>query len=1050
MIFCPLAFAADPAWDVDAPHGPGQDVHFDVREGTWLGVDVSPDGRTVLFDLLGDLYTVPIGGGDATRLTQGVAWDTDGHWSADGRRIAYTSDRGGNEELWTMAADGSGAVQVTHTDVDRWSDPVWAPEPGWLLGRRRIVDTRSIGVQELWLLHEAGGAGVKLTDSDADPHAGEAAFSPDGRYIWFSTRDKRFEYNENPHGEMWEIVRYDRQLGERTVVTDLDGSAARPTPSPDGKTLVFLRRDHTKTVLQAMDLATGRLRQLADWLDPDQLEGFELRSTYPRLDFTPDGKALVVWAGGKLWRLDVATRQRTEIPFHVTVDTRITDAARVEKRVDDGPVHAKMLRWPQVAPDGTVYVAGIGRIWALRGDDARPVTPDDVGAYFPTLSRDGKQLAWTSWSDTEGGYVWAGAPGDARRITSTPADVQAPAFSPDGQKLVWLRGSGATMRGHDLGEETRYDLVLGSVKGGDGVVLRSVPFRGSNERAPRPQFSADGTRILWLEDEPVPGRKPPNTVLKSCDLAGRDERVHLRLPGAEEVRLSADGAWVVFKREHQGWVAPMPALGNTTVELADLPTRELTDEAGDFLDVFGGRVTWSHGDQLYSVPLDGLVAAGADTLPTPTVRTMKVEVPRAIGRGTVAFTNARIVTEDDAGVIDHGTLVVKDRRIVAVGADVLPPPGADVLDVGGRTIVPGLVDVHAHLHYASGDVFPQQEWRHLCNLAYGVTTTHDPSASTDLVFGQAELIEAGKMIGPRSYSTGYILYGALDNQGAKITSYEDAEKHILRLLHVGAWSVKSYQQPRRTQRQWIVEAARKLGVLDVPEGGGDLFMNLGMVLDGHSSVEHALPVAPIYDDIVQLWSRAQTTYTPTLIVAYGGPFGEVEQYQDERVWEDPRLRRYTPPDVLMARAYRLAPYLTDATEFRHHLTAQGAARLARAGVNVALGGHGQLQGLGPHWELEMLGMPGAMTPAEALYAGTMGGAKHLGLDQDLGSLRAGKLADLAIVDGDPLADLKNARNVVWVMKDGILYDALTMNRLHPDPETRPPMIWEVAQADLGR
>jgi imidazolonepropionase-like amidohydrolase len=490
----------------------------------------------------------------------------------------------------------------------------------------------------------------------------------------------------------------------------------------------------------------------------------------------------------------------------------------------------------------------------------------------------------------------------------------------------------------------------------------------------------------------------------------------------------------------------MPTLGTATVDADSLPARKLTDLAGDWLSFSGTTLTWNLGDRFFALDVAGVVKKGEEGLPAPVERPLVIEVPRASGKGTVAFTNARIVTMDEAGVIARGTLVVRDREILSLGADVLPPPGATVIDLGGRTVLPGLVDVHAHLHYASGDVFPEQEWRHLANLAYGVTTAFDPSASTDLVFGQAELIEAGRMAGPRTLSTGYILYGADDTQGARIATAADAEKHVRRLMRYGAWGVKSYQQPWRSQRQWIVEACRKLGVLDVPEGGGDLFNNLGMVLDGHSSIEHALPVAPVYADVKQLWSRSGTTYVPTLLVAYGGVSGEHSFYQQEKVWLDERLRRVTPPEVLMGRAYRTGIYITDEAEFHHRTVARDAAELARWGVNVALGGHGQLQGLGPHWELEALGGPGAMTAERALYAGTMGGAKHLGLDQDIGSLRPGKLADLFVVDGDPLEDLRAAREVVFVMKDGILYDGKTMDRLSPEPAKRPRMAWEIAAA----
>ena len=1054
----PLLHAADaekaaeaPPYDISAPHGPGKDVRFDVAAGTWMGLDLSPDGTRILFDLLGDLYTIPVAGGSAARITQGVAWDTDARWSPDGKRIAFTSDRSGNEGLWTMAADGTGARALTDEKVDRYTDPVWSPEAGWILGRRRSVDTRSIGVQELWLLHEEGGGGVKLTAKEADPHAGEAAFSPDGRYIWFSTRAGRFEYNGNPHANLWQIARYDRVLGEKVTITDLGGSAVRPTPSPDGKTLAFITRERERSRLALLDLTTGKVTRFEDTLEGDQMEGFELRSAYPRMDWSPDGKALYYYAAGTFWRRDMMTGQRTRIPFTATVDTRIADAVHPARTVDEGDVRARILRWPKVLADGTTVVAAVGRIWRVAedGSSATALTPDGVTAYSPAVSPDGRSFAYVTWDDATGGQVWVQPlSGKARRrqITVTPAHYQSPTFSADGKELAFLRGSGATARGRDLGGEAYTDLMITPISGGDGTRVRSVPFRGSNARGPRPQFSLDGKRLYWLEDEAQEGRLPEEAVLVSCTRDGTDRQVHLRFDeGAQEVRISPDFRHVTYRQSHEVYVAAMPALGHTTMSSADLPSRKLTDASGDWVDwADDGQITWIHGNRLSTVRVDGVLARDAKEIPAATSRTQTIAVPRLVGEGVVAFTHARIVPVVGAPIPD-GTLVVDGRRIVAMGANVTAPAGSRVIDLGGKTILPGIIDVHAHLHYASGDIFPEQEWRHLVNLSYGVTTVFDPSASTDLVFGQAEQIEAGRMAGPRVYSTGFILYGALDTQRAKIESYEDAERHVRRLQEVGAWGVKSYQQSHRSARQWIVEACRKLGMLDVPEGGGDIWQNLGMILDGHSSIEHAIPEAPLYEDVQKLWAASKTTYTPTLLVAYGGVMGEVEPWQTERVWEDARLARFTPPDVLAARGYRLSPFISDPREWHHHLVAQAAARLRDAGVDVALGGHGQLQGLGPHWEMELFAVPGAMTNAQAIEAATLTGARHLGLDRDLGSLEVGKIADLYVVEGDPLADLKAARNVVWVMKDGVLYDAATMNRITPRPQTREPLIWEAAR-----
>jgi hypothetical protein len=266
-----------------------------------------------------------------------------------------------------------------------------------------------------------------------------------------------------------------------------------------------------------------------------------------------------------------------------------------------------------------------------------------------------------------------------------------------------------------------------------------------------------------------------------------------------------------------------------------------------------------------------------------------------------------------------------------------------------------------------------------------------------------------------------------------VDSLADARSHLRRLRAVGAFSVKSYNQPRRDQRQQLLQAARELGMRVVPEGGSTFYHNLSMILDGHTGIEHAVPVAPLYDDVLSLWGASGVAYTPTLIVGYGGLWGENYWYARENVWEDPRLLTFTPRGVVDARSRRrvLAP---DA-ELYHVTLAAAADALAGRGVAVNLGAHGQLQGLGAHWELEMLGQ-GGMAPLEAIRAATLNGARYLGMDRDLGSIEEGKLADLVVLAANPLDDLRNAREVEYVMANGRLYRAATMDQVWPEARPR--------------
>jgi len=368
------------------------------------------------------------------------------------------------------------------------------------------------------------------------------------------------------------------------------------------------------------------------------------------------------------------------------------------------------------------------------------------------------------------------------------------------------------------------------------------------------------------------------------------------------------------------------------------------------------------------------------------------------------------------------TIVVDGDRILAVGptSSTKAPAGARIENVSGKTIIPGLFDEHAHLHYSTLDIFPQKPWKYAANLAYGVTTTHDPSASNQEVFGQSEMVEAGIMTGPRIFSTGFILYGANLPGRAVVGSLDDARRHLRRLKALGAFSVKSYMQPRRDARQWILKAAREEGMLVVPEGGGDLEMDMTFVLDGHTTIEHALPMTPLRKDIVELVAKSGTSYTPTLLVAYGGISGDKWFHQHYDMWKDERLQKFVPQSVVDGLGRIRSIMATDPADWHHVDVAASAKDVMHAGGRVCLGGHGQMQGLGPHWEMWAF-VQGGMTPLEAIRVATLYPAETLGMAKDLGSIEPGKLADFVVLDKNPLEKIENSETVDRVVKNGRTY-----------------------------
>jgi len=327
---------------------------------------------------------------------------------------------------------------------------------------------------------------------------------------------------------------------------------------------------------------------------------------------------------------------------------------------------------------------------------------------------------------------------------------------------------------------------------------------------------------------------------------------------------------------------------------------------------------------------------------------------------------------------------------------------------------------------ANNEIIPRQSWVNLASLAFGVTTLHDPSNDTSEIFAASEMAKAGEIVAPRIFSTGRIIYGAKASIFAEVNNVDDALRHVRRMKAAGAFSVKSYNQPRRDQRQQVLQAAIEENILVMPEGGSLFQHNMNMIIDGHSGIEHSIPVANIYDDVKQLWSQTKVAYTPTLVVGYGGIWGENYWYHHSEVWKHSLLSKWVPTNILQSRSVRrpMAPK----EDYNHFENARVATELQELGVNVHIGAHGQREGLGSHWEMWMLAQ-GGMKPMDVLKSATIVGAKYLGMDEDIGSIKVGKLADLMILDINPLDDIYATDKVYGVMVNGRLYKSDTMEEL---------------------
>ena len=1038
-------------WDVNAPPGEAATIPIDTHTGTWMSVDVSPDGQTLVFDLLGDLYSLPIEGGEARALTHSIAWEMQPRFAPDGRRIAYMSDAGGGDNAWVMDADGGNAHPVSKEDLRLVNNPAWHPSGEYLAVRKHFAGTRSLGSGEIWLYHASGGKGVQLNEKpNWQKDLGEPAFSPDGRYVYFSqdsTPGRTFAYNKNSNAQIYTIQRLDLRDGSIEPFVTGPGGAVRPVPSPDGKSLAFVRRVGGRSTLFVKDLGRGEERPVWDGLERDLQEAWAVHGVYPAFDWTPDARAVVVWAQGRLWRVDAGSGKAAEIPFHVKDTREVRAAIRFETPVAPDSFDVRQLRWVNVSPAGDrVVYSALGRLYLKDLPDGAPrrlTRQTDHFELFPSFSRDGRRIVFATWNDDALGSVRILdlASGRETAVTNQPGKYLEPRLSPDGNTVVYTRSRGGFLTSPWQGTETGVYRAAADGKGD--------PVRITREGA-APQFGAASDRV-FVTRAGVKDEVEWYSKLVSMNLDAGEEREVAKSEMATEFSVSPDGSWLAFVEGYQAYLVPLVQTGKP-LEIGPkaeaLPVRKLSVNAGENLHWSGDsrKVHFSLGDQLFTRELTqsfGFVDGAPKELPPPSEEGVRIGFAQEADEpgATVALTGARILSMRGDEVIPDGTIVVRGNRIEALGprADVAVPAGATSLDLAGQTIIPGLVDVHWHGGMGEDEIIPQQSWVNYASLAFGVTTLHDPSNDTSEILTQAEMQRAGLVVGPRIFSTGTILYGAKAPFTAKVDGLDDALAHLKRLKAGGALSVKSYNQPRRDQRQQILEAARQTRMLVMPEGGSLFQANMSMVVDGHTGVEHALPIANVYDDVKQLWAQTGVGYTPTLVVAYGGLDGEHYFYATTEVWKHPLLTRYVPRAILDARAIRRETAPEE--EFNVARVARAATELQRAGVNVNIGAHGQREGLAAHWEMWMLAK-GGMTPLEAIRSATLNGAKYLGLDKEIGSLEPGKLADLVVIDGDVLADIRTSDRVSHVMLNGRLYDSATMDEVGATPRKRRPFFFE--------
>ena len=1043
-----LAVAQDAdEWSIEESRAPSTTpLRFTATEGTWISLDVSPDGRHIAFELLGHIYEMPIEGGEALALTSGRSWNSFPRYSPDGTRLAITSDRGGSEDVWILHRGVAGAAGA---DVPENGTKMALPvvQGSWSADGRAIFASalEQDGSMTAYRFNLFGSRQeiASGTTFQAITHFGEHT----GRGVLF------YEHVDRPIPQSGARIKtYDLETAEIRVYRERPGGAFNPALSPDGRYLAYGHRDDREVVVVLHDLETRSERVLVRGLDRDHQEsGPYYFGVAPNWDWHPDGTHLYLTMGGGIHAVEVSSGETAEVPFRAPVDREIDETIRFPFEFPEGETRAWSYRFAHRTPAGVVFEA-LGDIWlADEGGAIRNLTQSAAHETSPVVDADGGWVYYATWTDEALGVVHRRPlnGGAATEVSSRPSQYMSPALGPGGT-LAFIRGAGGLINGARIEEQTEFELVVVA----DGAERRVTDVRGSvmaQGRAPHTVLIDETGEWLYYTEFALgnvaanPGLSADTLVLRRIRPDGTGKTTLYRFPHAERAILSPDRRWIALREYQRSFVTPFEWIGKpVTISAYDgvgFTKRVDPSDGAGMAWSDAGTVSWPRGGMLHEKKLDDILAGTEGAQTTDIAVSFEVALPTT----TVALTNARVITMDEErSVLESATILVRGHRIAEVGSDVVVPAEARVFDLAGHTVIPGLVDAHAHAvgQLAATQLVEQRLPGITAALAHGVTTLYELYGSEEKEPWVRDMTWSGRMDGPRMLSVGAPMYGIREYRQRTyrpIDSYADADEHARYSRDMGITALKDYVNFTRADRHQLITAAREQGLNVLSETAAIPQMNFTQIIDGVTGLEHSMGLTPLYEDVIELFRASGAGVTPTLLVVYNGPVGQAYFDQSQRYWEDEKLLRFSTAERLRGRFRRVTHYWDDDLYSPQMVAAM--KRLFDAGVLVNSGGHGQMLGRDMHWEMELF-VQGGFSPMDALQTATRNSAVYHGLGADLGSIETGKLADLVVLGANPLEDIRNTQQVVYVLKNGVVYNGEDAARVYPGPVEAPGLYFQ--------
>jgi len=1054
-------------------------VSFSTKEVTRANVDVSPDGKRIAFDLLGDIYVISVLGGKASRISGGEGWDRRPVWSPNGRYLAFLSDESGTDGAYVVdMKDGNNYAKRVSASVipDATDNKGYAvvadPSYSWLEwlpdSKALLLDGRSISLET--------GAPSKLptaTDFSRSPHSGNGVAT----FVYLSTKEKSNYADVALSGARTNYQPY-RLLDLRTPPVPLSRpiefiGREGPSVSRNGRYLVYrdLQRipggavlnhdvyaanDRFEEVVRVRDIKTGSERVL---LSPQTSPGWNSHFGEPwwgfaqveRFAITADSKSLVIWYGGLLHRVSLESGEAQVIPIRAQVDKCLSPRISNPYSLGNQSLHVRNMRSMTMSPDGkSLAFSALRKIYLVNtSNNARKALIDrSFGQFQPTFSPDGNWIAFASWDDKEGGHVWRIRTDGAKleRLTRKPGFYQNPEWSPDGLQLAYIAGldPGERREGFNVyayGGELRVVSVASRLErilpaqarlGNPLSFFDEVTPSGTERRIGYASYS--GQDILAEQIE-----------LHSIGIDGKSHRIdevgpNLPRWGEDSAVRSPDGNYVAVVKYGNIFVVHCAARAGSTGGSSPQECTEakITQDGGyDARWRDQGKVLeWGFGGTYHQLKMSEILKSNQqgttsnfeDRWPSTVYSyAVNMSVPRDRYTGTIALRGANIVTMNGDKVINDGTIIISNGRIARVGprAEIAVPQAAQVIDLRGKTILPGFIDTHAHIGAVPRGLLAQSHWEPSSYLAFGVTTARDPSNGGDHGYEYAELIEAGEMVGPRTLGATAVVPGVF-----QVRSMDDAIGIATRYRRLGASYLKIHSGLNRGKRRLLVLAARRLGMnvsAHSPDSNLLSKLDLSVITDGVTSFEHtAGSITDVYDDVSKLFGISKVGYSTSAL------YNNVAGYR-ELFWScaalDVRMKKYVIPYTeAPAKAGPSCPEAVPSLPPIPRSAVFSASKFLHDGALVSMGSHGNDDGIGFHWEMWSHAQ-GAMTVLEVLKSATITGAIVAGVDKDVGSIEVGKIADLIILSKDPRQDIRNTLSITCVMKDGVLRDSNTLQKI---------------------